>query len=349
MASPILTIGSFCTGIGWLDEGVKAGCEHFGWRALSALLCEWDAYAAATLLARMEEASLEPAFVFPDGMRAFDPRPFAGLVDIAVAGLPCQPYSSAGKGLGNADHRSFGRAKRGPLAQFIRILRTLRPAVVFLENVPTWVTRGWFRPFGEELCRLGYTLESPVFITAEAVGASHKRERVFIMAHNPLARGWLLPKPNGRNNAADTRWCGSPVGHAASAGGQLLGGSNTETGGSGAGKVRRRGVRRQQRPAISEQLADAQCDGWGQGTTTICGRESELAVSSLLAPGPCADWRPIPEHLWPSIEPGFRLLVDGEPLALDEGRTNQLRCSGNGCVALQAAVAFIELMRRLAR
>jgi DNA (cytosine-5)-methyltransferase 1 len=50
--------------------------------------------------------------------------------------------------------------------------------------------------------------------------------------------------------------------------------------------------------------------------------------------------------LYPALEPGFRLLVDGRPVVLDESRTDQLRCGGNGCVPLSAAVAFIELVRR---
>jgi DNA (cytosine-5)-methyltransferase 1 len=51
-------------------------------------------------------------------------------------------------------------------------------------------------------------------------------------------------------------------------------------------------------------------------------------------------------YLAPAIEPGLRLLADGLAVVLDESRADQLRCGGNGVVAIQAAVAFITLARR---
>jgi DNA (cytosine-5)-methyltransferase 1 len=51
--------------------------------------------------------------------------------------------------------------------------------------------------------------------------------------------------------------------------------------------------------------------------------------------------------LSPAIEPGFRLLVDGLALVVDQSRADQLRCAGNGVVATQAATAFVVLARRL--
>jgi hypothetical protein len=43
------------------------------------------------------------------------------------------------------------------------------------------------------------------------------------------------------------------------------------------------------------------------------------------------------------------VLADGLARALDESRADQLRCGGNGVVALQAAVAVVELVRRVTR
>jgi hypothetical protein len=51
-------------------------------------------------------------------------------------------------------------------------------------------------------------------------------------------------------------------------------------------------------------------------------------------------------QLAPAIEPGFCLLADGLALVVDEARADQLRCSGNGVVALQSAAAFVVLARR---
>ncbi len=57
-----LTILSLCSGVGMLDEGAGIGLEHLtGRRARVVGYCERDAYAAATLVARMAEASLGEA------------------------------------------------------------------------------------------------------------------------------------------------------------------------------------------------------------------------------------------------------------------------------------------------
>lgn len=46
------------------------------------------------------------------------------------------------------------------------------------------------------------------------------------------------------------------------------------------------------------------------------------------------------------LRAGFRVLVDGLALVVDQSRADQLRCTGNGVVPCQAAAAFIELARR---
>ncbi len=185
---PIINTLSLCSGVGMLDLGLHAAIEHLGGRARAVAYCERDAYASAVLLSRMEDASLGAAPVWSGDLRDFNARPFRGVVDVLAAGLPCQPYSVAGKQQGNSDQRSHGEDGSGPIPQFLRIVAECRPALVFLENVPPWVRDGWFRPVGEELSRMGYKVEDPLFITAESVGASHKRERVFVLAHGPGER-----------------------------------------------------------------------------------------------------------------------------------------------------------------
>ena len=166
-----------------LEEAVRIGCEHLGYRTKPVFACEWESSAANVLRQRMEDQALEPCPIWCGDLGKLDGRPFRGLVDILTAGLPCQPYSCAGKQKGEKDKRSYGKNKKGPVPQFIRLVEEIEPAVVFLENVPLWVTSGHFQRFGGELSALGYRIEEPLFIRAEDVGASHKRERVFILAH----------------------------------------------------------------------------------------------------------------------------------------------------------------------
>ena len=95
-----------------------------------------------------------------------------------------------------------------------------------------------------------------------------------------------------------------------------------------------RDFRSEQGGGSSEEISDAA----GSDALSICG---------TFAQGPAADWRGIPEHLYPAIESGVRMLVDGVAVVVDESRADQLRCIGNGVVPLEAAVAFRVLNSRL--
>lgn len=404
-----------------------------------AAFCEWESFAAGILLARMEDASLEPAPVFCGDLREFDARAFSGVVDILTAGLPCQPYSVAGKQVGNTDHRSFGDGS-GPIAQFLRIVAECGPAVVFCENVPAWVRKGWFRPVGEQLCRLGYTIVEPVFVSAADVGASHKRERVFILAHRDCGQRWqfrdalqaqpesreaalrgggemghspgngsqagaqlhgcddrqgseqgcmpvVLPgsqrrererllQPDGRNEGAEADRAGRTVAEPEGGGfGELRepsGGNGQPDGGGGAMEnsnraepqrdERIRAISREakgtgahgepsgsgQRMAVTPQPGSPQRrDGSGLRKLPTVERDCR----GLFAPGPGAitQWTGIVTDtpcLAPAVKPGFRVLADGVALVVDAARADQLRCVGNGVVAIQGAAAFVELLRR---
>ena len=60
-------------------------------------------------------------------MRAFDGAPYAG-VDLLAGGLPCPPFSKAGKQLGDADERNL-------FPEAIRLVRQMQPRALMIENV----------------------------------------------------------------------------------------------------------------------------------------------------------------------------------------------------------------------
>lgn len=91
---------SLCSGAGGLDLGLTIAMP--GYRTVGHV--ERETYAAAILVARMEEATLDPAPVWDD-VASFDGRPWRGAVDIITAGYPCQPFSVAGKRKGADDPR----------------------------------------------------------------------------------------------------------------------------------------------------------------------------------------------------------------------------------------------------
>jgi DNA (cytosine-5)-methyltransferase 1 len=103
--------------------------------------------------------------------------------DVLLAGFPCQPFSSAGKGLGFVD-------TRGTLFFDIeRILAHKRPSAFVLENVEGLVThdrefRGdkvglTLRTIVSRLTDLGYKVSWNVF-DASAFGLAQRRKRIYI-------------------------------------------------------------------------------------------------------------------------------------------------------------------------
>ncbi len=163
-----MNILSICSGIGGFDLGIKLAVPN----ARTVLYVEREAACCAILEARMQDGSLDRAPIWPD-LADFDGSRLAGNVDLVIAGLPCQPFSCAGQRRGNQDERYIW-------PDFFRVLREVRAPMVFLENVPGILK--WFRPIGEELCRLGYEFEAGIFSAAEC-GASHRRERFFCLAY----------------------------------------------------------------------------------------------------------------------------------------------------------------------
>jgi DNA (cytosine-5)-methyltransferase 1 len=167
---PLSTL-SLCTGIGGLELGLRLALG-----SVCVGYVERESFAAATLVARMEEAVLDPAPVWDD-VKTFDGTQWRGKVDCITAGFPCQPFSLAGTRQGDADPRHLW-------PDIVRIIREADPWIVILENVPgLLVTRtADGRNAGEvvkdDLEQLGFDVEAGLF-SAEDVTATHKRERVF--------------------------------------------------------------------------------------------------------------------------------------------------------------------------
>jgi DNA (cytosine-5)-methyltransferase 1 len=96
-------------------------------------------------------------------------------VDLVCGGFPCQDISVAGNGAGLAGERS------GLWSEYARLVGELRPRRVIVENVAALLGRGLGRVLGD-LAALGYDAEWHI-ISAADVGAPHRRERIWIMAH----------------------------------------------------------------------------------------------------------------------------------------------------------------------
>lgn len=102
-------------------------------------------------------------------------------VDLITGGFPCQDISLAGKGAGLEGARS------GLFYEGIRIINTLRPRWVLLENVSALLIRGLDGVLGE-LAQIGYDAEWHCLPTGAVFGAPHRRDRIFILAHTHDSR-----------------------------------------------------------------------------------------------------------------------------------------------------------------
>jgi DNA (cytosine-5)-methyltransferase 1 len=164
-----------CSGYGGFELGLRLA----GIPARTVAHVERDAYAAATLVARMADQVLDQAPVWSD-LTTFDGAPWRGRVDLITAGFPCQPFSQAGQRRGVDDERWLW-------ADIARIVADVGPRFVLLENVPGLVRLGLPHVLAD-LADLGFDAEWGL-LSAAAVGAPHRRERIWILAY---ADEWRL-------------------------------------------------------------------------------------------------------------------------------------------------------------
>ena len=117
-------------------------------------------------------------------------------INVITGGFPCQDLSTAGK------QRGMGEGTRSGLwSEIIRLVGELRPSFVIVENVanllsgPSEKRGGWFGRVLGDLAECGYDAEWEN-IPASALGAPHRRERVWLVAYPMQSRWGLLQQPN---------------------------------------------------------------------------------------------------------------------------------------------------------
>ncbi|MCF1452281.1 DNA cytosine methyltransferase [Agrobacterium vitis] len=160
---------SLCTGGGGLDLAVELAIP--GTRTVC--MVEREGFACGALVSAMEAGLMAPAPIWSDA-RTFNGRPWRGLVDGIIGGIPCQPHSLAGKRRGQEDERDLWSVAR-------RIIVQSGAWFVLIENVRGMLSSGGAERVWRDFQRLGFSVEGGLFRASE-VGASHERERLFILA-----------------------------------------------------------------------------------------------------------------------------------------------------------------------
>jgi len=154
-----------CAGGGGQALGLEmAGINHVA-------LVEIDKTACATLRVNRPEWN-----VIEEDLMNFDASPFTG-VDIVSGGLPCPPFSVAGKQLGTLDERNL-------FPSMVRIVDQVRPKAVMIENVRgilDAVFLDYRQHLGQQLRKLGYT-PGWHLMNASEFGVPQLRPRVVFVA-----------------------------------------------------------------------------------------------------------------------------------------------------------------------
>ena len=163
------TVIAFCAGYGGIERGLDlARLEH---RVVAYV--EIEAFAIANLVSKMEAGLLPPAPIYTD-IKTFPAHLFRGKVSILTGGYPCQPFSAAGKRLGEDDPRHLWPHIR-------RHIESIRPVQCFFENVEGHISLGLSSVISD-LEEDGYFTTWGLF-SAREVGAPQRRKRVYIMAN----------------------------------------------------------------------------------------------------------------------------------------------------------------------
>ena len=302
---------SLYSGGGGLDIGFKLAVPN----ARTVCYVEREISSVAVLVKGIENKYLDDAPIWSDSS-TFDGNPWFGKVDWIIGGFPCQPWSVAGERKGKEDERWLWDDIK-------QIIMSVRPKGLFLENVPGLITGHGIDTILGELSEMGFNAEWGS-VRAGDIGATHRRERVFILGNTDNNDEPKLPRNEyGKEKQSEPRQSSKYVG-------------NTDSKGS---------QRRDHKGNIDEKRWETQ---ERQGRST---RENSIG---LYPPSPDSEqWADIIRE-YPGLSPALeksafesdvRGMANGMATRLH--RIDRLRILGNGVVPLQAAYALTVLARRI--
>ena len=134
-------------------------------------------------------------------VRQFDGKPYHGKVDLLAGGVPCPPFSVAGKQLGADDERDL-------FPQMLRLVEEINPKAVMIENVRGFLGKQFDNYRGSiiaRLYRLGYNVHVGL-LNASDYGVPQLRPRAIIVGiRTDIFDSFTFPVPhsNRTNNVGD--------------------------------------------------------------------------------------------------------------------------------------------------
>jgi DNA (cytosine-5)-methyltransferase 1 len=176
-----LSVLEICAGAG----GQAIGLEAAGFELAAAI--EIDSHACNTL--RRNRPSWQ---LIESSITEIDGTQFHG-IDLLAGGVPCPPFSIAGKQLGHDDERDL-------FPEALRLIAESKPKAVQLENVPGFASArfdDYRRKYLQKLGRLGYESDWRV-LNASWFGVSQLRPRFVLVAfRGKFPESFQWPEQNG--------------------------------------------------------------------------------------------------------------------------------------------------------
>lgn len=163
--------GSLFSGIGGFD----LAAQWMGWD--NVFHCEVNQFCSQVLKHNFKNS------ISYEDITTTDFTVHRGSIDIISGGFPCQPFSNSGHRKGTEDSRYLW-------PEMLRAIREVRPSWVVGENVSglvNWNDGLVLDTVCSDLENEGYTV-LPVVLPAASVGAEHKRERIWFIAHSNSQR-----------------------------------------------------------------------------------------------------------------------------------------------------------------
>jgi len=180
-----------CAGAG----GQALGLVQAGFTLVD--LIEQDPHACATLTANARRLHLPTGTtVTPQDVRGYVPRSRRDRpIDLLAGGIPCPPFSVAGRQLGPDDERDL-------FPEVLRLARVLRPRALMIENVQGLMSQR-FRRYREEiedeLTSAGLHVAHWDVVEASGFGVAQRRPRSILVAlRKSLIRHFTAPSPKTR-------------------------------------------------------------------------------------------------------------------------------------------------------
>lgn len=314
---------ALCAGYGGLELGIERVFDEYK----TVCYVEGEAFAASHLIKKMEEGRMDNAPIWSN-VKSFEGERWRGKVDVISGGFPCQPYSTAGKQMGEDDPRDLWQ-------DFTRIIGQVRPGFLFFENVPN-VVRLRIDQIILDLDKLGYSC-SWGNLAASQVGARHKRNRWFLFGIRNTNNNGLMEYANEETSEGVTK-------EGKLERNRLENISATDSNANDSSKFSSEGSilekRRNDSNRLCQDVSHTNRKRTKRGKQFIRDIQKEREGKGHLDQSD--KWGGRFESWW-EVEPSMGRLVDGATDWVDK-----LRLLGNGVVPQQAAYALQILGERLA-